>query len=114
MVDDTSIKVAQSGEYNITFSAQMTKTDGGTDIVYIWLRKNNLDVPWSNTGLVLTGSGAKQVAAWNFFVGLNAGESVELMWGSIDSAAEILAEGGGANPTRPEIPSLILTVNQVG
>lgn len=113
IIDDTTIQVSRTGEFNITFSAQVTKTDGGTDTIYIWLRKNNVDVPDTNTGLVLSGSGAKQVASWNFFVPLAAGESVQLMWGSADSAAQILAEGGGTGPVRPAIPSLILTVNQV-
>ena len=114
IVDDTKITVAQTGVYNVAFSAQMTKTDGGTDVVYIWLRKNGLDVPDSNTGIVLVGSGAKQVAAWNFFAALNAGENVSLMWASADSAAQIVYESDAATPYGPGIPSLIVTVNQVG
>jgi len=114
IVDDTKITVARSGTFNIAFSAQVTKTDGGTDTIYIWLRKEGLDVPDSSTGLVLVGAGAKQVAAWNFFVDLLAGQHVTLMWGSPDSAAQIVYEGPGTSPSRPAIPSIILTVNQVG
>ena len=114
IVDDTKITVGRSGLYNIAFSAQVTKTDGGTDTIYIWLRKDGLDVPDSSTGLVLVGAGAKQVAAWNFFIDLLAGQHATLMWGSADSAAQIVYEGPGTNPSRPAIPSLILTVNQVG
>ena len=92
----------------------MTKTDGGTDTVYIWLTKNGGALPDTNTGIVLVGSNAKQVAAWNFFVQLNAGEYVSLVWASLDSAAELLYESDATTPYGPAIPSVIVTVNQVG
>ena len=114
IVDDTKVTVAQSGVYNLSFSAQLTKTDGGTDTVFVWLRTNGNDVPDSNTGLVLIGSGAKQVAAWNFVVALGADEHATLMWASADSAARLLYEDDTATPYGPAIPSMILTVNQVG
>ncbi len=114
IVDDTQITVTQTGMYNIAFSAQMTKTDGGTDTVYIWLRQNGLDVPDSNTAIELNGSGAKQVAAWNFFALLGAGSNVSIMWASLDSAAQIIAVSDAGTPYGPGIPSVIVTVNQVG
>ena len=114
IVDDTQITVDDSGIYNIAFSAQITKTDSGTDTVYLWLRVNGSDVPDSNTGVVLVGGGAKQVAAWNFFVSLEAGQNATLMWASLDANARILYEDDTATPYRPGIPSMIVTVNQVG
>ena len=114
IVDDTKITVDDTGVYNIAFSAQLTKTDGGTDTIYLWLRTNGIDVPDSNTALVLTGGGAKQVAAWNFVVPLGAGQHATLMWASADSAAQIVYVNDAAAPYGPAIPSVILTVNQVG
>ena len=114
IVDDTKITVDDTGVYNIAFSAQLTKTDGGTDTIYLWLRTNGIDVPDSNTALVLTGGGAKQVAAWNFVVPLGAGQHATLMWASADSAAQIVYVSDAATPYGPAIPSVILTVNQVG
>ena len=86
------IKFASGGFYDIQFSAQLAKSTGTTSNVYIWIRKNNIDVPWSNTGVTLAG-GSNDVAtpAWNWFVSASAGI------------------GGG-----PEVPSLIVTVNRVG
>lgn len=114
MVDDTQITVDDTGVYNIAFSAQITKTDAGTDTVYIWIRVNGDDLPDSNTALVLIGSGAKQVAAWNFVVSLGAGDHATLMWASLDANARILYENDAATPYGPAIPSMITTVNQVG
>ena len=114
VVDDTQVTVSQAGVYNIAFSAQITKTDAGTDTVYIWLRVNGTDVPDSNTALILIGNGAKQVAAWNFVVPLAAGQQATLMWASLDANARILYEDDTVTPYGPAIPSMIVTVNQVG
>jgi hypothetical protein len=112
--DDTKVTVNQAGVYNIAFSAQLTKTDSGTDTIYIWLRVNGTDVPDSNTALILVGNGAKQVAAWNFVVALGAGEHATLMWASLDANARIVYVDDTATPYGPAIPSMIVTVNQVG
>ncbi len=114
IVDNTKVTVNEAGVYNIAFSAQITKTDAGTDTVYIWLRVNGTDVPDSNTALVLIGGGAKQVAAWNFVVPLGAGQQATLMWASLDANARIVYVDDTATPYGPAIPSMILTVNQVG
>lgn len=114
IVDNAQVTVSQAGVYNIAFSAQVTKTDAGTDTVYIWLRINGVDVPDSNTAVVLVGGGAKQVAAWNFVVPLGAGQQATLMWASLDANARILYEDDTTTPYGPAIPSMIVTVNQVG
>lgn len=114
VVNSTDITVDDTGIYNIAFSAQVAKTDAGTDTVYLWLRVNGADVPDSNTALVLIGGGAKQVAAWNFFASLGAGQHATLMWASLDANARILYQDDTATPYGPAIPSMIVTVNQVG
>lgn len=114
IVDNAQVTVSQAGVYNIAFSAQISKTDAGTDTVYIWLRINGVDVPDSNTAVVLVGGGAKQVAAWNFVVPLGAGQQATLMWASLDANARILYEDDTTTPYGPAIPSMIVTVNQVG
>ena len=114
IVDNSKITVSSAGVYNIAFSAQVTKTDPGTDTIYIWLRVNGVDVPNSNTALILTGAGDKQVAAWNFFVSLPTGGNAQLMWGSADANAQIVYVDDAATPVGPAIPSMIVTVNQVG
>lgn len=73
-----------------------------------------MDAPNTNTALILTGTGARQVAAWNFFVNLPAGGNAQLMWGSADANAQILYVDDAGTPIGPAIPSMIVTVNQVG
>lgn len=107
------IVMTHAGVYNIQFSAQMDKTDSGTDVATIWLRINGTDVPRSATSVTLTGNNTKLVAAWNFVDVLAAGQYIELMWSSADSNIRLYAADAQTNPVRPAIPSVILTVTQV-
>lgn len=107
----TRITVNTTGVYDIQFSAQLNRTSGGSpEDTHIWLRKNEIDVPWSDTGITMQSNTGKIVASWNFFVSLNAGEYAEIMWTQND-AIQILASGAGA--LYPETPSVIVTVNKV-
>jgi hypothetical protein len=105
------IKVANSGVYNIQFSAQFDKTNSSNATVYVWLRKNGTDVPISNTGLTL-GGGANDsaVAAWNFFVSASANDYYQLMFAATGNNTRVLYT---IPPFGPTVPSLILTVNRV-
>ena len=114
IVSNSRITIANAGVYNIQFSAQLDKTDSGDDVVDIWLSKNNNNVANSNTQTTLTGNNGKHVAAWNFFVQAAAGDYYEICWSSPDSAVFLNYVAAQSTPTRPAIPSVILTVNKVG
>jgi hypothetical protein len=103
------------GLFNLEFSAQIQKSDPGTDTMNIWLSKNSQNVANSNSQLVLTQSGvdSRTVAAWNFMFDADAGDYVELLWSSPDTNISISSSIAQTNPQRPAIPSLILTVTQI-
>jgi hypothetical protein len=108
---NTYIKVANAGVYDIQFSAQVDKTDSGTDEIWIWIRKNGTDISDSATSVQLQGNGAHYVAAWNFFVNAAVGDYFQLMWYSPDANVRLHAES--AFGIVPGIPSLIVTANRV-
>lgn len=115
IVDDTKITIANKGVYNVQFSSQFSRAGGaGFSTVEVWLRKNGSNVPETNTSLNIPQSGGKAVAAWNFLVQANAGDYYELVWYSSDADVEMWYSAAGTDPVRPEIPSVILTVTQVG
>lgn len=114
VVSNSRLTVAKAGVYNIQFSAQCTKTDAGTDYIEIWLSKNGTSVPWTNTRLRLVGSNVYELAAWNFVESLNAGEYVQLMWGSADLNAQIVAIPSANTTMGIDVPSVIVTVTPVG
>jgi hypothetical protein len=78
------------------------------------LQKNGSNVANSNTQTTLTGNNGKHVAAWNFFVNAAAADYYELCWSSPDAAVFLNYVAAASSPTRPAIPSVILTVNKVG
>lgn len=107
----TRITVNATGVYNLEFSAQLNRLTGGNaKQIDIWLRKNEIDVPWSNTGITMQANDGKIVAAWNFYVSLTAGQYVEIMWSQNDNI-DILAEV--AAPSWPATPSVIATMHKV-
>ena len=111
----TKITVANAGIYNLQFSAQLSRNAGNnTVVINIWLAKQGSAVSYSNTKITLTGNSdaAKAVASWNFLISLNAGQFVQLMWSVSD--VDLIIEATGAAAPAPEIPSLIVTMTQVG
>lgn len=113
IVDGSKVQVANTGVYNIQFSAQLINTALDVTTFDIWLSKNGQPLDNTNTTVSLDKKQTRYVAAWNFMVPMNANDYVELMWFSNQANAQIHYAPAQTNPTRPAIPSLILTINQV-
>jgi hypothetical protein len=109
----TLIKAAHAGVYNIAFSAQLRRgTGGSSETIDFWLRKNGVNIPYTNTAVSVQANAGLLVAAWNFFVQMDAGAEVQLMWATTSTAIDI--QYAGATGLHPETPSVLLTVNKVG
>lgn len=102
------IYVDRPNVYNIQFSAQVDKTAGGVALVWIWLRKNGVNVPDSAGQIRIQGNNAEILAAWNYIIQLNAGDYIEMMWEVDDTSVILLADPASA--VHPSVPSVILTV----
>jgi hypothetical protein len=107
------IVITNAGTYNIQFSLQVDKTDGGQDDATIWIRVNGNDVPRTATDITLEQSARRIVAAWNFVYTFTAGQYFELVWSSHDASMRLKSEVTRTGPVRPAVPSVILTVTQV-
>ena len=103
--------VANQGVYNVQFSAQLDKSSGAAADVHIWLRKNGTNVPNTASKVVIQGTAAELVAAWNFIIQLEPTNYVELMWASSDTNVVLLA--ASTTSVWPAIPSVICTITQV-
>jgi hypothetical protein len=114
IVDTSKITFANAGKFDIQFSFQIENTSNTEPEIEIWLRKNGNDVSNSNTKLFLTKKDAKIVGAWNFFVNSSANDYFEIIWYSTDAGVRLPFIAAATSPARPAIPSVILTVNQVG
>ena len=105
------IYITQTGVYNIAFSAQLDKTGGGADSVFIWIRVNGQNVAHSASKVVINGTNDEVVAAWNWVLTLADKDYIELAWQSPDTNVVLLAVAATGNI--PEIPSVILTVTWI-
>jgi hypothetical protein len=111
--NNTRIKIANAGIYNIQFSLQLEKSGGsGNMIADIWLRKNGVNLDGTTGKVVLTGSAnaSPVVAAWNYVIAVSSNDSLELMWAT--SNDNVVIKATSATAPHPSIPSAILTVTQ--
>ena len=112
----TQIVFDNAGKYNVEFSLQVTNTSAQERQFYLWL--DYLSSPVANSASVITipkqhaGGNGHVVAAWNFYVDVNAGDNVELMWTS-DSILVKLEAITPPVPSIPTIPSVIVTVSSL-
>lgn len=113
-VNNSRITISYAGKYNIAFSLQIHHLQGGGSgkAMNVWLAKNGTAIPYSDTRVDIDTNTPYNVAAWNFFVNAAAGDYYELIWSPINT--QIILEHVAPDAIHPGIPSVILTVNQIG
>jgi len=113
------IRVEQSGGiYNYQFSVQLQNTDTQIHSAWIWLRVNNVDVAGTGSKFdVISSHGGTPgfvIAACNFYVELQASDTVEL-WAAVSNTAVTMeAYAASTSPfAMPAIPSVVATLSFV-
>jgi hypothetical protein len=122
----SKLVVTYGGRYNIQFSAQFVNTDTQIHDIDVWFRKNGVlssaaDIANSNSQFSVPnkhgGVDGHLIGALNFFIDLAAGEYIELMWHTTNTALTIQAlpsvAASGTTPALPASPSIIATVSYV-
>ena len=118
IISNERITVDHAGVYSLTFSIQFSNTDNSIHDTNIWLRKNGVDVPASDSRFsVIARHGSVDgnvIGCVNFVLGLATNDYLELMWATSNVAAYIHAEAAQTSPfAHPSIPGIICTVVQV-
>lgn len=108
--DTTKIVADVSGYYNYKFSIQLVSTNSSAKEVWIWFRKNGVDIPNSATRKTIVGNAVYDVAAWDVSLSMNANDYFEIMWAVSDPAVTIVAPA--ATAFCPAIPSIILNITE--
>jgi hypothetical protein len=116
--NSSRLNVRNYGIYNIQFSFQFKNTTNDGQDVDIWFRKNGSDVAGSNSRFHMparksTGDPSHLIAAMNFFLEMNAGDYAEIMWRTSNTGVSLEHYGTSTSPTRPAIPSAIVTVSYI-
>jgi hypothetical protein len=116
--NSSRLNVSQSGIYNVQFSIQFTNTTNASQDVDVWFRKNGTNADKSNSRFGFAprkgaGDPFHTIAAINYFLSLNANDYVEIMWRPTDVGVSIEQYPAGTSPTRPAVPSAIVTLSFV-
>lgn len=108
---NTKIKVDQPGAYNLTFTAQIDRTDDAVKPVIpvtIWLRKNGSDLAYTAVAETVDIKSTNYVAAWNYMLSAAANDYYEIMWKSDYTTIALTPLAGS-----PLGPSVSATVSRV-
>lgn len=112
------ITVAQDGVYNYQFSIQFANTDSQAHNVWVWLRKNGVNIPATGSKWDVPAkhgsSDGYLIAACNFYVELLQGDSVSMMAAAASNLVYIEAYAAQTTPfVMPAIPAAVATLSFV-
>lgn len=104
--------ITVAGSYLIAFSGVATGATGKK--IEVWLRVNGDDVANSNTDYTFKTTGATTVISVTFIQHFAANDYFEFWtWGD-STNCQWEATAAGESPTRPAVPSIIITCNFCG
>ena len=114
--NNSRITFAYPGQYLVTVSLQVTNTQNQIKEFELWAKNSGVNYPLSNTRFDVPASkgmasAGHLVAAVAGIFTVTNGEYLEMAWWSDGANVKLEHYAAGTNPTRPEIPSVILTVN---
>jgi hypothetical protein len=114
------IKVPCAGQYLVTFTLQVTNRSNTAAEFEVWAKDTGVNYPLSNTRFDVPAR--KSVSIWSHIVPAITGiftvddptnDYLQVAWWSDNLNVFIQNYAAGTSPTRPAIPSVILTINFV-
>ena len=109
-----------AGQYLVTFSLQVTNRGNAAQLFEVWAAQNGTNYPLSNTRYDIPAR--KSLSEWSHIAPAISGiftvtnpntESLSIKWWSDSTDVFLEHYAAGTNPTRPEIPSVIMTINMI-
>lgn len=104
------IVAAHAGLYKFSASFQLTSGSASVKNVWLWYRKNGVDI--ANSALITSMDSGTAIRApsRSLLISLAAGDYVELMWAADDT--NVTLDAIPATAFAPAAPAALLTVNQ--
>lgn len=119
IASSSRITVTNPGIYNLQWSGQFQNTDTQLHDASVWIAINGAANPVvGSNGLISIpnshgGVNGHTIAAWNYFVQLNANDYVELWWSTDSANVSLHYYAAGTTPDRPTTASVIATLSFV-
>jgi hypothetical protein len=120
VTNNSRIKVPCAGHYLVTFTLQVTNRGNSAAEFEVWAKDTGTNFPLSNTRFDIPAR--KSGSIWShivpaitgiFTVDDPANDYLEIAWWSDSLDVYLEHYAAGTSPTRPAIPSVILTINFV-
>jgi hypothetical protein len=120
VVSGSRIKVPCAGQYLVTFTLQVTNRSNTAGEFEVWAKDTGVNYPLSNTRFDVPAR--KTATIWSHVVPAITGiftvddptnDYLEIAWWSDNLGIYLEHYAAGTSPTRPAIPSVILTINFV-
>lgn len=115
------VYIRVAGRYLFILSSVLNTTDNSAATMDVWFVKGNkttdtagTNVTKSNTQTAIDTNGTQTVCAVPMILNLAVDDFIRLDYRGSTSKVQWLAGAAGANPTRPAMPSVILTVSRIG
>jgi hypothetical protein len=101
------IVVDTEGVYNFQVSMQFDSLAGSNHDVWVWYRKNGVNIANSAMYLRIQSNQSELLQAFNFLVSMKANDYIEVFWevGNLNAVMAAFAATG----VHPAVPSIILT-----
>lgn len=105
------------GLTTVTFSIQFTNPATAEDRVYVWLRKNGVDVPYTASAATVPKKHGSEdgsaIMTVNFYETYGPGDYLELYWLTVNGTSQMTTIPASVSPAIPASPSVVLTVSQI-
>ncbi len=112
IVSSSRITVTKTAIYEAYYSIQLHRTSGGSGVfIYVWLRKNGLDIPDTNGRTEANSNNGDTLPIVPYIISLNAGDYIEFVAQADGTNVQILAD---SPPIGPFIPSIIVGIKEIG
>lgn len=112
---NSRVIISKADTYRVQYDLGVTSNSAGTPSGYFWLRKNGVDVPYSQISVNL--SNDRQITQLNgdMILTLAVNDYVELYWAVSATSMLLVYTGAQTTPfAMPASPSAIITVTPVG
>jgi hypothetical protein len=120
VVDNTKIYVPCSGQYLVTFTLQVSNRSNAVQEFEVWAKDTGVNYPSSRTRFDI--AARKDSSTWAHIVPAITGiftvndpstNYLQIAWWASSTDVFLEHYAAESTPTRPEIPSVILTINFV-
>jgi len=105
------------GLTTVTFSIQFSNSSTSEDDVFVWLRKNGVDVPYTSSAVTVPKKhgpvDGTAILAANFYEVYGPGDYLELYWLTVNGTTSMTTIPATTSPAKPASPSVVLTVSQI-